>query len=427
MNRQEADNATEEIWRGTRPPIRILRWWMVLLGGIVIVAVTGAVIAWLWTEAGSDPKLRIEAIKTGFTVGFGAGGSLALLLTARRQWLQERTQAHHEDIAAINQAYQERVAAANEYDAIEKRITELYVKAVEQLGSTKAPVRLGGMYALERLAQANHSHRQTVFDVICAYLRMPYTPPDEIIEHPPPLTATPNDSRISHRRVSAEDEAEQLRRREELQVRLTAQRILASHVRDERGPAQRAAAPPPTTFWPEIDIIDLTGAHLVDLNLQHCHVEVVQLNHAVLTGESIFRGMTCSLALIQATTFTGHTDFRGVTFIHDAWFTGSTFGGGVWFHADEFYPGARFGGHASFKDVTFAKKARFNKATFCRSVDFGRNSNEGRTKAVHLDGAHVDSPGLELIWPSGWAVELNPDGTGTVTQCTTTLENVPDS
>src|SRR5262249_33582048 len=53
---------------------------------------------------------------------------------------------------------------------------ELYTKAVEQLGSDKAPVRLGGLYALERLAQDNSAHRQTIVNVICAYLRMPFSP-----------------------------------------------------------------------------------------------------------------------------------------------------------------------------------------------------------------------------------------------------------
>ena len=60
-------------------------------------------------------------------------------------------------------------------DATERRITELYTKAVEQLGSDKAPVRLGGLYALERLAQDNPAHRQTIVNVICAYLRMPFS------------------------------------------------------------------------------------------------------------------------------------------------------------------------------------------------------------------------------------------------------------
>ena len=40
---------------------------------------------------------------------------------------------------------------------------------------------MAGLYALERLGQDNPKLRQTVIDVICAYLRMPYTPPAEIL------------------------------------------------------------------------------------------------------------------------------------------------------------------------------------------------------------------------------------------------------
>jgi hypothetical protein len=57
-------------------------------------------------------------------------------------------------------------------------VTELYTKAADQLGSDKAPVRLAGLYALERLAQDNPSQRQTIVNVICAYLQMPYTTPE---------------------------------------------------------------------------------------------------------------------------------------------------------------------------------------------------------------------------------------------------------
>lgn len=60
--------------------------------------------------------------------------------------------------------HQERVAVATEHDAEARRITDLNTKAVEQLGSEKALVRLGGLYALERLAQDNPraaaDHRQ---------------------------------------------------------------------------------------------------------------------------------------------------------------------------------------------------------------------------------------------------------------------------
>lgn len=71
----------------------------------------------------------------------------------------------------------------NESDATEKNVTELYTKAADQLGSEQAAVRLAGLYALERLAHNNPGQRQSIVNVICAYLRMPFTPPDA---QPPP-------------------------------------------------------------------------------------------------------------------------------------------------------------------------------------------------------------------------------------------------
>ncbi len=219
--------------------------------------------------------------------------------------------------------------------------------------------------------------------MICAYLRMPFIPPNE---------------------SQARDE-EQATRREELQVRLAAQRILAAHL-DDQGYAGRDVAP--ETFWPEVDLIDLTGAHLVDFGLHHCRITALQLNSATLTGESTFRGMTCSIALIQGATFAGHTDFRGATFTSDAWFSGSTFEDEVWFHTDQHYPAASFGGRAVFRDVTFARGADFSKATFADSADFSKI--EDTNHAVRLDGVHVGNPNAELIWPPGWTLEPDPDG-----------------
>jgi hypothetical protein len=56
-----------------------------------------------------------------------------------------------------------------EHDAGERRITELYTKAADQLGSDRAPVRLAGLYALARLGETAESQRQTIVNVVCAY------------------------------------------------------------------------------------------------------------------------------------------------------------------------------------------------------------------------------------------------------------------
>lgn len=179
----------------------------------------------LWRYGGAGARVELDAIRTAGTLIVGAGGAVTLLLAARRQRSTELTLEH-----------QREVAQATERDAAEQRITELYTRVVDQLGAEKAPVRLGGLHALERLAQNNPAQRQTIVDVICAYLRMPFTPPDY---WPPGEDASEEVHRLYEQR------------RQELQVRLTAQRILSAHLKPE------AAA----VFWADIDL-NLTGAYL---------------------------------------------------------------------------------------------------------------------------------------------------------------------
>ncbi|MBE1566602.1 pentapeptide repeat-containing protein [Nonomuraea africana] len=50
-------------------------------------------------------------------------------------------------------------------------VTDRYTKAIEQLGSEKADIRLGGIYALERIAHDSPRDRQTILDVLCTFVR----------------------------------------------------------------------------------------------------------------------------------------------------------------------------------------------------------------------------------------------------------------
>ena len=124
---------------------------------LITLAIGVVAVVWLVVQADQitdDEKAKAaakaDAVRTGAAIALGTGGAAYLLLAYRRQRLEE-------------------------VDTRERRITELFTTAVEQLGHEKAPVRLGALYSLERLAQDNLEHRQTVVDVICAYLRMPNT------------------------------------------------------------------------------------------------------------------------------------------------------------------------------------------------------------------------------------------------------------
>jgi uncharacterized protein YjbI with pentapeptide repeats len=55
--------------------------------------------------------------------------------------------------------------------AREGQITERFTRAVEQLGDEKLDIRLGGIYALERIARDSETHYEPVMEVLTAFLR----------------------------------------------------------------------------------------------------------------------------------------------------------------------------------------------------------------------------------------------------------------
>jgi hypothetical protein len=174
-----------------------------------------------------------------------------------------------------------------DHDATERRVTELYGKAADQLGSDKAPVRLAGLYALERLAQENPAHRQTIVDLICAYLRMPARPPSAPSSAP---------SRLRGRRSESAEEGE---------VRQAAMDLLAKHLRpgsDDR----------PRSFWPDIEL-NLSGTTLAKVVPTNCVLRTARFTGTTFIGPATFRGTTVErTADFRDARFLGLADFRRV-------------------------------------------------------------------------------------------------------------------
>jgi uncharacterized protein YjbI with pentapeptide repeats len=321
-------------------PIPAWRWTLAAL--VVFAAVAVGVTIWLLTvadqaKAGSErATAQLDAVRTGLAAGAGAGAAVGLILAFRRQ--------HHQEVSTI----------WTDQDATERRITELYTKAVEQLGSDKAPVRLGGLYALERLAQDNPGQRQTIVNVICAYLRMPFSPTAPASEPVPGPGEGAGEPAPGAEMAALADSGDAWQ--QERQVRLTAQRVLGEHLRAAPPDTQPSADSATGRFWPGIRL-DLTGATLIDFSLEG----------AVLAGAG-FGGAT----------FTGAAGFGGATFTGDAGFDEATFAGGAWFG------GATFTGAAHFGGATFTRRAGFYEATFTGGAVFGGATFTG---AAHFDGA----------------------------------------
>ncbi|MEV4889629.1 pentapeptide repeat-containing protein [Nonomuraea sp. NPDC055795] len=380
--------------RSPRPPaappaLRTPRsmWWWVLPGALLIGDAVWGVLGWLLQDLDlatlpvpAQIAARVEALRTALAAAAGVGAGVTLLLAVRRQ--------RHQEVATWHTTH----------DAAERRVTELYTKAAEQLGSDKAPVRLAGLYALERLAQDTPVLRQTIVDVICAYLRMPYTiPADQEPEREPGVP------RAAIGGVAKPAPAPKHDPHEERQVRLTAQRILADHLRYQALPTRRWWQPrnadPNTRHWADIRL-DLTGATLIDLALRDCRIREATFSGATFSGPAGFEEATFSgpagfedatfndLARFKRATFSGPAGFEGATFSGPAGFEDATFSGPAGFEGATFsdfagFEGATFSDFAGFEDATFNGPARFEHATFNGPAGFEHATFNGPARFEH--------------------------------------------
>ncbi|MEV1159086.1 pentapeptide repeat-containing protein [Micromonospora chokoriensis] len=331
---------------------------LLLVGGLIAAALGFA--GWPGLERGATVTAAtlFDLLKLVFAVVAGVGGVAALVVAYRRQRVAEHTNAlaefahqlaHAADLRAevtkaLAEAADERAKVESDRNGV-RLFNERFTKASEQLGSEKAAVRLAGVYAMAGLADDWREGRQTCIDVLCAYLRMPYTPPSEASNETP--TRADGQTPIINEETA-------WAAREEREVRHTVMRLVGRRLRL----AEDAA-----TSWSGYDL-DFTGA--------------------VFDGGD-FSGVTFSGGRVS---FVGATFSAGVVAFDEATFSGglvlfdwATFSGGqVSFHRATF-SGARVsfdrasfsGGRVSFDWATFSGGfVSFHVATFSgEAVIFG--------------------------------------------------------
>lgn len=332
-----------------RKPVRELPWRLSATLLVTALAGGGALAVWLlWTvadglsagtSAQENASLHLDAVKTGLTVAAGLGAAVTLLLAIRRQALNERAQRFAEEDAEKRQTLGERAQRHAEADAEQRRITDLYVRAVEQIGSDRAPVRLGGLYALERLGDNTPELRPTIMEVLCAYLRMP-------------ASGIPN---------------------EEIEVRVTAQRLILRHFR-----------PGEDRFWGADQGVELNlgAATLVEFDAAGCRFGKANFEAAEFSAITDFGRVS----------WTDGADFKFAVFNDPAIFLSSTFEK----EADFSY--ATFKSDVLFDGVDFVGEAGFGSATFTESVTFAETRFRGGVDFREAKSAPVQ----EL--PAGWQV-----------------------
>ncbi|MGW3994514.1 pentapeptide repeat-containing protein [Amycolatopsis sp. NPDC004772] len=371
---------------------------IVLAGLIVVVVAVGTLWLLLALFGAGTPadQAQLDVFRATGNVVLGAGGAVALVLAARRQRLgelelrrkeqelaqREHAQKHVEQMAADNAAHQRRLAEDARVDAAERRITELYTKAADQLGSEKTPIRLAGLYALERLAQNTPDQRQTIVNLLCAYLRLPYT-----------LPTGPQLPPWSSLRTSEPDQdvPDPQQTDQELEVRGTAQRILADHLY----PGDAAGGPRPE-FWPGITL-NLTGAVLCHFDFRGCRVGNVRFGGARFAGWTRFEDVEFTgYAIFGGSEFGRSANFKRAHFHGSALFRGAIFRNGAMFDEAVFRDEALFGGVRMIDGVPHQDGAVFGGAVSFAAATFERDVVLDEVHVVDGDAGHVWPPGARL-------------------------------
>lgn len=228
-----------------------------------------------------------DVTRLALTVAAGLGGLVALVVAYRKQ-----------------------------KDLEEGRFIERFGAAAAQLGHTDVAVRMAGVYAMAGAADRTHDseQRQQCIDVLCGYLRLPYSAE----------AGDNHQTRVVQRRLARspgeEDEIHYQYRQNDREVRQTIVRVIATHLQ----PTARSS-------WSSYDF-DFAGALL----------EAADFTDAVFNGESVsfYRAMFNG----RATSF-NNAIFSGT----ETLFHGATFGGEVTDFARALFSGK----HASFSRAVF--------------------------------------------------------------------------
>ena len=125
-----------------------------------------------------------EAISTFGPLLIGIVGLVGL------PFLYKRTRATEQQAkAALDQteAIFRQVAVAEQ-----GHVTDRFTKAIEQLGSDNLAVRLGGIYALERIAKDSKRDHWTIMEVLTAYVRQNAPWPSKVFNETSIIKGSPS-------------------------------------------------------------------------------------------------------------------------------------------------------------------------------------------------------------------------------------------
>jgi hypothetical protein len=220
-----------------------------------------------------------------------------------------RTRAADRQAAAANK----HAEAANEQarTAEQGHITDRFTSAIEQLGSEKMAVRLGAIYALERLSRDSPDDHGTIMEVLTAYVRdnAPW-PPTEAPGNPFVELQTDSENpayHFMHGKPAADIQAilTVLGRRDET-AREQELKLDLCHANLRRAVLREAHFEGANLLLTRLEGASLHGAHLERAFLVWAHLESAGLVDAHLQG-AVLCGAHLQGALLVAARLQGAT------------------------------------------------------------------------------------------------------------------------
>ena len=178
----------------------------------------------------------------------------------------------------------------------EGQITERFTRAVDQLGQEskdKMAIRLGGIYALERIAKDSAKDHGPVMEVLTAYVREKAPSPEREIdtpeeeEKPPPTDIQAILTVIGRRETTGNDTP----------LNLTRTRLVRAYLSDANLSGARLS-------WAKLNWAYLSDANLSDAHLIRANLSGADLIRANLSGAKLGRANLKFTDLSGATNLT---------------------------------------------------------------------------------------------------------------------------
>jgi uncharacterized protein YjbI with pentapeptide repeats len=354
-----------------------------LIGFAIAGAILLVVFLWVWVNP-SDPTEKkdfIQAVGVLLAALAGLGG----LYFTRASTKDPLEQARENTEKQLRQARksQEQTQKLTE----QGQITDRFTRAIDQLGATdddrnpRLEIRLGGIYALERIAwdspERDHS---TVMAVLTAYVR-------ENSRHPPksskPLEGNSESDSTSNETAEADEQANQPAPSEPRRTTADIQAILDV--------LSRAQTRVPEEYLTRLDLheANLQGANLSGANLQYADLQYASIQYAYVF-EANFQGATLDRANFHGARLPG-TIFREAS-LYRANLQDASLYRAILYRAD--LRGANLQG-ASFRYANLQYALRSEEANLQGAGLQDANLQDANLSGSNLQGAYLNRTNLQ--------------------------------